>query len=393
MDILSLAGACTIGGALLRHVVQCRVRKRQRMLHTKELAGSQIEEVSANLKALLLKNGAQFVTGFSGLVGNTPLVELKAISEGTGCIILGKCEFLNPGGSSKDRVARRMVEEAEDNALLKPGGTLVEGTAGSTGISLSLMAASRGYKCKIVMPDDAAEEKTELMEKFGADVTHVPPASIVNDGHYNNVAKKYSNDVDGAYYTDQFENLANFRAHYFGTGREIWEQTKGSIDAFVMAAGTGGTISGVGTYLKEKNPDVKVYLADPEGSVLFHRVKDGIAYAPQQAERKLERHRFDTVTEGIGIDRLVGNFKIGEKFIDDALRIPDQEAVDMARFLLEKEGIFVGSSSAVNCAAAVHIAKKMGPGHIIVTVLCDSGQRHMTKFFNQTYLARLGLKY
>eukprot|EP00945_MAST-04E_sp_MAST-4E-sp1_P000138 g138.t1 len=333
------------------------------------------------------------VEGFPGLVGNTPLVRLNRVAEGTGCIILGKCEFLNPGGSSKDRIARRMVEEAEKDGFLKAGGTIVEGTAGSTGISLSLMAASRGYKCKIVMPDDAAEEKTELLEKFGADVTQVPPASIVNDGHYNNVARKYSEENAGAFYTDQFENLANFRSHYYGTGTEIWNQTCGTVDAFVMAAGTGGTISGVATFLKEKKPKVKIYLADPKGSVLYHRVKDKVAYAPQQAERKLERHRFDTVTEGIGIDRLVGNFMVGEKYIDDALRITDQEALGMAQFLVEKEGLFVGSSSAVNCAAARRVAKRLGPGHVIVTVLCDGGQRHMTKFFNPQYLERHGLSY
>ena len=212
--------------------------------------------------------------------------------------------------------------------------------------------------------------------------------------HYNNVAKKIAATTEGAFYTNQFENLANFRAHYNGTGKEIYDQTNGNVDAFVMGAGTGGTISGVGTYLKEKKgkDGVKIILADPEGSVLYHRVKDGIAYAPQQAERKLERHRFDTITEGVGIDRLVGNFLIGEDYIDDAIRVSDQQCVDMAHYILRNEGIFIGSSASLNCAAVVEFCKQIGPGHNIVTILCDGGQRHLTKFWNYDYLRRYNLR-
>lgn len=232
------------------------------------------------------------------------------------------------------------------------------------------------------------------MSRCPLQVKTVDPASIVNDKHYNNVAKKIADTTKGAFYTDQFENLANFRAHYNGTGKEIYEQTNGQVDAFIMGAGTGGTISGVGTYLKEKKGEggVKIILADPTGSVLYHRVKDGIAYAPQQAERKLERHRFDTITEGVGIDRLVGNFLIGEKYIDDAIRITDQQCVDMAHYILRNEGIFIGSSSSLNCAAVVEYCKQIGPGHTIVTILCDGGQRHLTKFWNYDYLKKYNLK-
>ena len=285
----------------------------------------------------------QIVDGFAGCVGNTPLIYLRTLSEATGCTILGKAEFLNPGGSSKDRIARQIVREAQARgALPREGGTIVEGTSGSTGISLSLMAAASGCNCNITMNDDMAKEKSDLMSLFGAEVERVRPAAISNDRHYSNIAAQKASVIDGGFYTDQFENLSNVHAHMSTTGREIWQQTGGQLDAFVMSAGTGGTITGVGTYLHSQDPSVKVFLADPAGSVLYHRVKDGVAYAPQQAEQKLKRVRIDTITEGIGIDRLTRNFTEHEECISDALRIHDQEAVNMSWHLLRKEGLFVG---------------------------------------------------
>jgi cysteine synthase len=373
----------------------------------------------------------QIVNGLSGCVGNTPLIYLRTLSEATGCTILGKAEFLNPGGSSKDRIAREIVLGARKSGALPKGGTIVEGTSGSTGISLSLMAAATGCKCDITMPSDQAVEKSNLMSLFGANVQRVSPAAISNDGHYSRLAESRAMSDPDCFYTDQFENLDNVRAHRSTTGPEIWQQTGGRIDAFVMSAGTGGSLTGVGSYLKEKkreerqrssssngnnsgsndvgndddsdsnrdsdsdnghSNDVRVILADPEGSVLYHRVKDGVAYAPQQAERTLRRVRVDTITEGIGIDRLTKNFTEYEECIDDAMRVSDQEAVNMAWHLMRKEGLFVGSSSGLNCTAAVRVAREMGPGNVIVTVLCDSGSRHLTKLYDVNFLDDNGLE-
>ncbi|KAL4108973.1 hypothetical protein PRIC1_000680 [Phytophthora ramorum] len=349
-----------------------------------------------------------YLAGFPGLVGNTPLVELTSLSKATGCRILAKAEFLNPGGSSKDRVAKGIVEDAERRGLLKEGGTIVEGTSGSTGISLSLMARARGYRCVIVMPDDQAKEKSQLLEQFGAEVVLVKPASIVNAKHYVNEAKRLARNTEdvhteqqiwslqnnanaltlmtlaGGYFTDQFENTANYDSHFATTGPEIWRQTNGTVDAFVMAAGTGGTIAGTSAYLKEQKPDVQVFLADPPGSSLYNKVRSNVCYAPQQAETKVRRHRYDTIAEGVGIDRLTENFLLAK--VDDAFKVTDQEIVEMSRFLLREEGIFVGSSSGLNCVAAVRAARKLGPGHTVVTILCDSGQRHLTKFWNEAHI-------
>ena len=338
----------------------------------------------------------QICNGLAGTIGNTPLIYLKTLSEATGCTILGKAEFLNPGGSSKDRIAREIVLGARQSGKLPKGGTIIEGTSGSTGISLSLMAAATGCNCDITMPSDQAVEKSNLMSLFGANVERVQPAAISNDNHYSRLAEERALHRKDCFYTDQFENLDNVHAHQRTTGAEIWEQTGGNIDAFVMSAGTGGTLTGVGSYLKEKkkklNESIKIVLADPQGSVLYHRVKDGVAYAPQQSEKTLRRVRVDTITEGIGIDRLTQNFTKYESCIDDALRISDQEAVNMAWHLLREEGLFVGSSSGINCTAAMQVAKELGPGHTIVTVLCDSGNRHLTKLYSSTFLETQGLE-
>ncbi|KAF9110765.1 hypothetical protein BGX27_005909 [Mortierella sp. AM989] len=344
--------------------------------------------------------------GVAGLIGNTPMMRIKSLSEATGCEVLAKAEFLNPGGSTKDRVALSMINTAEKEQILTPGNgsTIFEGTVGSTGISLAMMAKARGYNAWIVMPDDVALEKSQLLEKLGAHVEKVRPVSIVDKNQFVNLAKtraqnfgkgEESTEASGSqktgFFADQFENLANFEAHFTTTGPEIYKQTQGNVDAVVMGAGTGGTLAGVAKYLKALLPDLKVYLADPQGSGLFNKVKYNIMYSPTEKEGKRKRHQVDTVVEGVGINRLTRNFAMSEGFINDAVRVTDQEAVDMARYLVQKEGLFIGSSSAVNCVAAVRVARELGPGHTIVTLLCDSGQRHLTKFWNDDYLADQGL--
>ncbi|KAF9162538.1 hypothetical protein DFQ26_003462 [Actinomortierella ambigua] len=337
--------------------------------------------------------------GVAGLIGNTPMVRIKSLSEATGCEILAKAEFLNPGGSTKDRVALNMVNQAERDRVLVPGkgSTIFEGTVGSTGISLAMIAKARGYNAWIVMPDDVALEKSQLLEKLGAHVEKVRPVSIVDKNQFVNLAKRRAQEFGDqdpekvGYFADQFENLANFEAHFSTTGPEIFKQTRGHLDAIVMGAGTGGTLAGVSRYLKSVVPGVKSYLADPQGSGLFNKVKFNIMYSSTEKEGTRKRHQVDTVVEGVGINRLTQNFGMADGFIDDAIRVTDQEAIDMAKFLVQQEGLFIGSSSAVNCVAAVRVARELGPGHTIVTLLCDSGHRHLTKFWNDDYLKQQGL--
>ncbi|CAK9013829.1 Cysteine synthase 2 (CS 2) (Cysteine synthase-like protein) (CSl) (O-acetylserine (thiol)-lyase 2) (OAS-TL 2) (O-acetylserine sulfhydrylase 2) [Durusdinium trenchii] len=326
---------------------------------------------------------------FAGLVGETKVVELRCLSESTSCKILGKAEFLSPGGCQKDRVARQIIHEAKASGSLSPGGTIVEGTSGSTGISLCLAAASSGYKVHVVMPDDQAEEKAELLRRFGATVQMVRPASISSPEHYVNVARKHAEKLNAesansAIFANQFENSANFRAHYQTTGPELWSQCfdctpHKSLDAFVMSAGTGGTLAGVGRFLKEQDSSVKVILADVSGSALYYKVQKGVLYAPEQEERSIRRHRQDTIAEGIGNDRLTANFALGLEehnggfqVIDSAVRVSDQEALDMAHHILRHEGLFLGSSAAVNCVAAVKVARMLPKGSTIATILCDA---------------------
>lgn len=332
--------------------------------------------------------------GFAAAVGNTPLVKLQSLSELTGCIILGKAEFLNPGGSTKDRIAREIVLDAERRGDLAKGGTIVEGTSGSTGVSLALMALAHGYKCEIVLPDDVSKGKSDLLEAFGAQVRRVKSAAIVNDKNYVTVARKLAETIPGGYFCDQFENTSNFKAHYRTTGPEIWEQTGGAVDAFVMGAGTGGTIAGVAAFLKEKKPTTQIILVDPPGSALANRVNFNVLYATEQAERTVRRHRYDTIIEGVGLGRLTRNFKRGLDLgvIDRALCCSDQEAVTMSRYLLQKEGLYVGSSSALNCVGAVKVAHQLGPGHVIVTLLCDGGNRHRDRFWSDEYIKKMNLR-
>ncbi|KAF7732316.1 hypothetical protein EC973_005212 [Apophysomyces ossiformis] len=339
----------------------------------------------------------EIVEGVDGLIGNTPLVKIRSLSDATGCTILGKAEFLNPGGSSKDRVALNMIRSAEEAGILKPhtGSTIFEGTSGSTGISIAMIARARGYKAWIVMPDDMAKEKYELLEKLGATVEKVRPASIIDKNQYVNRARERAlafaeGDARG-YFGDQFENEANFEVHYGSTGPELYKQTHGRVDALVLGAGTGGTLSGLTCYFKERLPKVKVFLADPPGSGLYNKIKYNTMYAPTEREGTRRRHQVDTVVEGIGLNRLTRNFDTGRRLVDDAFRVTDTESVKMSRYLVREDGLFVGSSSAVNCVAAVRVARQLGPGHVIVTMLSDSGQRHLTKFWSDEYLESQGI--
>ncbi|KAH1595831.1 hypothetical protein KXX25_004562 [Aspergillus fumigatus] len=330
------------------------------------------------------------VDGIESCIGNTPLLRIKSLSDATGCEILGKAEFLNGAGqSSKDRVALSMIEIAEQKGILKPhsGDTIYEGTSGSTGISLASLARAKGYLAHICMPSDQAIEKSNLLLKLGAIVDRVPPAPIVEKDNFVNRARALaqaqtlSPSGGRGFFADQFENEANWRAHYNGTGPEIYAQCNGKLDAFVAGAGTGGTISGVALFLKPRIPNLSVVLADPQGSGLYNRVRFGVMFDIKEREGTRRRRQVDTIVEGIGINRVTANFEAGKELVDDAVRVTDAQALAMARWLVEKDGIFVGSSSAVNCFAAVKTAMKLGPGHRIVTILSDSGSRHLSRFW------------
>jgi cysteine synthase A len=339
------------------------------------------------------KTGEEIREGVEACIGNTPLFKIKSLSEATGCEILGKAEFLNGGGGSpKDRVALSMIKHAEEQGLLTPhsGDTIYEGTVGSTGISLATLCRSKGYLAHIYMPSDQAIEKSDLLSKLGAMVDRVPPVSIIDPQHYVNLARTearaHTDDSSRrgrGYFADQFENEANWMAHFESTGPEIYSQCNGKVDAFIAGAGTGGTISGVAKYLKSKLPNVKIILADPQGSGLFNRVKFGVMFDPREKEGTRRRHQVDSVVEGIGVNRITANFESGRELVDDAIKITDEQATKMSRWLVEKDGLFLGSSSAVNCTAALKLARELGPGHRIVAILCDSGTRHLSKFWKE----------
>ncbi|PZO61342.1 MAG: cysteine synthase A [Phormidesmis priestleyi] len=317
-------------------------------------------------------------SGFVGTVGNTPLIRLNSFSEETGCEILGKAEFLNPGGSVKDRAALFIIEQAEKDGRLKPGGTVVEGTAGNTGIGLTHICNAKGYKCVIVIPETQSQEKIDLLRTLGADVRTIPAVPYKDDNNYVKVSGRLADELDNAIWANQFENLANRQAHYETTGPEMWAQTDGKIDGWTAATGTGGTYAGVAMFLKEKNPNVRCVVADPMGSGLYSYVKTG--------EIKPEGN---SITEGIGNSRVTGNMEGAP--IDDALQIDDHEALRVIYQLLYKEGLFMGGSVGINVGAAVALAKSMGPGHTIVTILCDGGSRYQSKIFNREWLVSKGL--
>ncbi|ETS81896.1 Cysteine synthase 2 [Pestalotiopsis fici W106-1] len=343
----------------------------------------------------LLPPTAGPVVGIEGCIGNTPLVEIKSLSDATGRTIMAKAEFLNGAGNSpKDRVALSMIQAGEAAGLLVPGrgDTIYEGTVGSTGISLAALARAKGYKAHICMPDDQAKEKSDLLHHLGATVERVRVAPITSPDHFVNLARRRAKEhtadrrvESNGFFADQFESGANWLAHFNTTGPEIYYQTGGEISAFVAGAGTGGTISGVTKYLKEeaKLDDLKIVLADPQGSGLYNKVKYGVMYSATEKEGTRRRQQVDTIVEGIGINRITNNFNAGRDYITDAVKVSDEQACKMARWLVEHDGIFVGSSSSVNCVAAVAAAMKLPEGSRVVTVLCDSGTRHLSKFWKK----------
>jgi cysteine synthase A len=310
-------------------------------------------------------------------VGNTPLIRLRRASEATRCTILGKAEFMNPGGSVKDRAGLAIITDAERCGTLKPGGTVVEGTAGNTGIGLTLVGNARGYRCVIVMPETQSKEKIEFLRMIGADLRLVPAKPYRDPGNYVHVSRRMAEEMAAAgesvIWANQFDNLANREGHRGTTGPEVWDQTDGRVDAFTCACGTGGTLAGVALALKAKNPKVRIVLADPEGSALYGWVKSNDLTV-----------QGSSITEGIGQSRVPENL-VGAP-IDDAERIPDAEALEQIFDLLIHEGLSVGTSSGINVAAAVRVAKTLGPGHTIVTVLCDGGARYASKLFNSEFL-------
>jgi cysteine synthase A len=329
-----------------------------------------------------LYHGTSWQDDLAQAIGNTPLIKLRRASEATGCTILGKAEFMNPGGSVKDRAALAIITDAEQRGTLRESGTIVEGTAGNTGIGLTLVGNARGYRSVIVMPETQSREKIDFLRMIGADLRLVPAKPYRDPGNYvhasRRLAEEMAAETGNAIWANQFDNLANREGHRVTTGAEIWDQTGGKVDAFTCSCGTGGTLGGVSLALKRRNPAVRIVLADPLGSGLYGWVKNG--------DLKIEG---SSITEGIGNSRVTENLT-GVK-IDDAERIPDAEALEQIFDVLIHEGLSVGTSAGINIAAAVRVAKAMGPGHTVVTILCDGGSRYQSKLFNPTFLREKGL--
>ena len=321
--------------------------------------------------------------GFAETVGNTPLIRLRKVSEETGCEILGKAEFLNPGSSVKDRAALFIIKDAEERGALEPGGLIVEGTAGNTGIGLALCGNARGYRTLIVIPETQSQEKKDMLRLCGVELKEVPAVPYKDSNNYVHVAERLAQEMaktetNGVLYANQWDNTANRRAHLEGTGPEIWQQTDGKLDGFICSIGTGGTVAGVSMFLKEKNPDVQIAIADPLGASMFSYYSTG--------ELKGEG---DSIAEGIGQGRITGNLE--GVVVDMPFQIPDAEALPYIFDLLKHEGLCLGGSSAINIAGAVRMAREMGPGHTIVTILCDYGDRYQSKLFNPSFLKEKGL--
>ena len=319
-----------------------------------------------------LYHGSAFQDDMAAAIGKTPLIKLRRASEETGCTILGKAEFMNPGGSVKDRAGLYIIQDAEERGVLKPGGSIVEGTAGNTGIGLTLVGNARGYRCIIVMPDTQSQEKIDFLRMIGADLRLVPAKPYRDPGNYVHVSRRLAEET-GAVWANQFDNLANRQGHYVSTGPEIWEQTGGKIDGFTCAVGTGGTLAGVGMALKARNPAVKIAISDPMGAALYAWYSRG--------ELKAEG---SSITEGIGQGRITAN--LADAPIDLAFQISDEEALPILFDLAEHEGMLLGGSAAINIAGAIRLAREMGPGHTIVTILCDGGARYASKLFNPAFL-------
>ncbi|HEV2546983.1 MAG TPA: cysteine synthase A [Stellaceae bacterium] len=325
----------------------------------------------------------QIRDGFLETIGNTPLIRLRRASELTGCTILGKAEFLNPGGSVKDRAALFIVRDAEERGLLQPGGVIVEGTAGNTGIGLALVGNARGYRTVIVMPETQSQEKKDMLRLCGADLRLVAAVPYANPMNYVRYSERLAQEVaarepNGAIWANQFDNVANRRGHYETTGPEIWEQTEGTVDAFVSAVGTGGTLAGVGMALKERNAKIKIYLADPPGSAIYSYYAKG--------ELKADGN---SITEGIGNGRITKNLEGAP--VDGWFQVTDEEMLPVLFDLVREEGLILGGSTGVNILGAIKAATELGPGHTIVTILADYGTRYMSKLFNPAFLRERNL--
>lgn len=321
--------------------------------------------------------------GFVGSIGNTPLIRLRGPSEATGCEILAKAEFLNPGSSVKDRAAWFIIKDAEERGTLKPGGVIVEGTAGNTGIGLALVAQARGYRTVIVIPETQSQEKKDMLRLAGADLRQVPAVPYKDPNNYVHFSRRLAEELaesepNGAIWANQFDNVANRQGHVETTGPEIWAQTDGKVDGFICAVGTGGTLAGTAAALRERKPDIAIGLADPMGAALYNYYKHG--------ELKSEG---SSISEGIGQGRITKNLEGLE--IDHPFQIPDEEGLKVAYDLLEQEGFCLGLSSGINVAGAIRLAKELGPGHTVVTILCDYGTRYMSKMFNPKFLREKGL--
>ncbi len=312
-------------------------------------------------------------------IGNTPLIKLRRASELTSCTILGKAEFMNPGGSVKDRAGRQMILEAEARGELRPGGLVVESTAGNTGIGLALVANARGYRTLILIPETQSQEKKDMLRMCGAELVEVPAIAYSNPNNYQHVGRRLADELrktekNGVIFADQWNNLDNSKAHYVSTAPEIWDDTGGKIDGFICSVGSGGTLAGVSRFLKEKRSDVVIGVADPRGAAMYNLFAHGEAKASEGG----------SITEGIGLGRVTSI--VEQMQVDKAYLIPDEEAVPIVFDLLEHEGLCLGGSSGINVAGAMRLAKDLGPGHTIVTVLCDSGTRYHSKLFNPEFL-------
>jgi len=317
-------------------------------------------------------------------IGHTPLIKLRRASELTGCTILGKAEFMNPGQSVKDRPGKQMILEAEKRGDLKPGGLVVEGTAGNTGIGIAVVAKARGYRTVIVIPDTQSQEKKDTLRLLGAELVEVPMVPYANPNNYQHVGRRLADELrksepNGVLFADQWNNLDNRKAHYVSTGPEIWEQTEGKVDGFICSVGTGGTVAGVSTFLREKRKDIAIGVADPRGAAMYHLFKDGEAKVTEGG----------SITEGIGLGRVTNIIEDIE--VDKAYLIEDAEAVTIIFDLLEHEGLCLGGSTGINVAGAIRLAKDLGPGHTVVTILADYGTRYQSKLFNPEFLRSKGL--
>ena len=321
----------------------------------------------------------EITAGFAAAVGNTPLIRLNRLSEETGCEILGKAEFMNPGGSVKDRAALWIIREHEKSGALQPGGTVVEGTAGNTGIGLAHICNACGYPCVIYMPDNQSQEKVDILRTLGAEVRVVPTVPYRDEMNYQKQAGRFAEALPSGVWANQFDNTANRQAHYDSTGPEIWRQTGGKVDAFVSAVGTGGTLAGVARFLKERHANVRCVLADCMGSALHSYVTTGEATMSEGP----------SITEGIGNSRVTANFDGAP--VDDAVQVTDQQMVALVYRLLREEGWFFGSSTGINLHAAAEVARDLGPGHVVVTMLCDGGAKYQSRLFNRAWLAEHGL--